>query len=201
MTGMFTQTVDGWNHPTWWYLLFGLPFSLGALLLINQSIADREVAARQQLASATITSHEPSNHNRYGYHFSVNGQSFSGWESPRGSEPVIGQRVSVYYDPKDPSTNALTDFNERADEILGPVPCWYLALAAWHLAFIISVAGMRHANLIRLEDAPSISPDHPLCCRSAATRADCRASRPRLSARPAVSVRSPRLHGRASAPR
>jgi hypothetical protein len=62
------------------------------------------------------------NHNRYGYSFSANGKSYSGWESPRRAEPRIRQSVTIFYDPLDPTRNALTDFAHLETDSLGPVP-------------------------------------------------------------------------------
>lgn len=68
------------------------------------------------------SAHEPANHNRYGYIFSVDGRSYTGWESPRKDELEIGKQVVVYYDPNDPAKNALTDFGELSIEKFGPIP-------------------------------------------------------------------------------
>jgi len=98
-------------------------------------MTDREVAERERTVLGTITAHEPANHNRYGYTFSLNGQSYSGWETPRKQEPLIGQLVTVYYDPTDPTQNALTDFAELKIESLGPLPVLLLGIGG--LAFFI----------------------------------------------------------------
>jgi len=95
---------------------------IGAALHIYQWRVDRAIAQRQQTTWGTIFAHEPHNHNRYGYTFSVNGIFYSGWYSPENDEPTVGQRVTVYYDPVDPNTSALEDFGELAFRVLGPVP-------------------------------------------------------------------------------
>ena len=111
-----------WSYPSWWNLLIALPWALGAILAIHEWNVDRTVAKREQTKDGTITAHEPANHNQYRYSFSVNGRSYSGRESPRKEEPRIGQRVTVFYDPLDPTKNALTDFGDLEMESLGPVP-------------------------------------------------------------------------------
>jgi hypothetical protein len=95
------------SHPSWWNLLVTLPWSVGLVLLVDSGISDRMIAKRQRTTQGSITAHEPANHNRYGYVFSVNGKSYTGWESPRKDELQIGKQVLVYYDPSDPAKNAL----------------------------------------------------------------------------------------------
>lgn len=73
--------------------------------------------------------------NRYGYSFSVDGKSYSGWESPRTEELRIGQQVTVFYDPLEPTKNAITDFADLETESLGPVPTLLFGIGA--LAFFI----------------------------------------------------------------
>jgi hypothetical protein len=119
-----------WNHPSWWNLLIVLPWGLGVALAIHEWSVDRTVAKREKITNGTITGHEPANHNRYGYSFSVNGKSYSGWESPRKEEPHIGQQVTVFYDPVDPTKNALTDFAELETNSLGPVSMLLLGMGA-----------------------------------------------------------------------
>ena len=93
------QTKRTWANPSWWNLLVVLPWTIGTIFLIQEWRVDRDVASREQTTQGVITAHEPSNHNRYGYVFSVNGQSFTGWASPRKDQPEIGKQVLVYYDP------------------------------------------------------------------------------------------------------
>jgi hypothetical protein len=76
---------------------------------------DALVASREQSAMASIISHEPQNHNRYGYRFQVGGTDYIGWEAPLKDEPKIGEPMKVYFDPQNPSENSLTDFADLAD--------------------------------------------------------------------------------------
>lgn len=99
-----------------------LPWVLLATLSIYEWDVDRRIAAREMTAVGIITRHQPAQHNRYGYTFSVNGQTYSGWETPLRAEPVIGQEVHVYYDPVNPKKNALTDFAELSAGSLGSIP-------------------------------------------------------------------------------
>ena len=96
---------------------------------------DRNIATREQTTQGVITAHEPANHNRFGYVFSVNGKTFTGWESPGKDGLNIGQQVLVYYDPLNPSKNALTEFGDLGTNGLGPVPVMLFGIGAvaWYI--------------------------------------------------------------------
>jgi len=98
--------------------------------LIHEWKADREIATREQTAQGVVISHEPANHDRYGYAFSVNGKSFSGWGSPRKDKLEIGEQVVVSYDPQNPNKNAITDFRELGVESVGPLPALLFGIGA-----------------------------------------------------------------------
>lgn len=108
------------GHSYLQHLFVLIPFILGAVVLWSISEEYSEVARRQQATTGTIVRHEPSNHNRYGYTFKVDGHDYSGWDTPHRTEQSMGQSVRVYYDPLNPATNALTDFHERSYSIRGP---------------------------------------------------------------------------------
>ena len=124
------QTTRKWENPSWWNLFIVLPWALGAVLSIHEWRVDRDVATREQTTQGVITSHEPANHNQYEYIFLVNGKNFSGWQSPNKDELEIGKKVLVYYDPRNPSKNAITDFRELETSSLGPVPMMLFGIGA-----------------------------------------------------------------------
>jgi hypothetical protein len=132
---MQERVAQRWRQLSWWNLLIVLPWVAGAALAIHTWTVDRAVAEREQTVLGTITAHEPTHHNRYGYKFSVHGKSYTGWESPRKEEPHLGQRVTVYYDPNDPARNALSDFNDLKVESLGPLPLLLFGVGA--VAYLI----------------------------------------------------------------
>jgi hypothetical protein len=99
-----------------------LPWAIGLAFLIHEWKTDSQVAGRQQTASGIVIAYEPANHNLYGYKFEVDGKPYTGWEGPKGRELAIGKQVIVFYDPQDPSKNALTDFHDMGTSALGPVP-------------------------------------------------------------------------------
>lgn len=135
----FGQTIDQatrkWENPTWWNLLVVLPWTIGVILFVYQWNVDRHIATREQTTLGVITAHEPGNHNRFGYVFSVNGKSFAGWESPGKDGLEIGRSVLVYYDPVNPNKNALTEFGDRSMNSLGPVPMMLFGIGVviWYI--------------------------------------------------------------------
>jgi hypothetical protein len=126
-----------WANPSWWNLLVVLPWTIGVILAVYGWTVDRDIATRQETTQGVITSHEPANHDRYGYVFSVNGKNFSGWGHPRNADQEIGKRVVVYYDPRNPNKSAITDFRELSAGSLGPVPFLLIGIAA--VAWFINV--------------------------------------------------------------
>ncbi len=128
--GLEQRTTHWWANPSWWNLFVVLPWALGAILFIYEWKVDREIATREQTTQGVITTHEPANHDRYGYVFSVNDKTFNGWESPKKQELEIGKRVVVYYDPRNPKKNALTDFRELGMDSTAPVPMLLFGIGA-----------------------------------------------------------------------
>ena len=122
-----------WNSPQGWFVVVLL--TIGVTFFVYPWWKDRAVAARQQTASGTIVTHEPANHDRFGYTFNVNQKTYSGWQVPHDDDQfTVGQLVTVYYDPQDPNNSALEDFSELGDRALGPVP---LLIAAVPLVALI----------------------------------------------------------------
>ena len=118
----FGSRFDTWRNPSWWNLAIVLPWALGLIFLVRTGVSDLKISKRQQTTQGTITVHDAPNHDRYGYVFSVAGKPYTGWESPRRAPLHVGAQVLVYYDPKDPSSNALTDFGDLSSDEFGPVP-------------------------------------------------------------------------------
>jgi len=114
-----TRFERTWNNPSWWNLLVVLPFALFVVLVLYDYKADQITAAREQTVLGQIVSHDPPNHNRFGYQFEVNGRIYSGWAIPT-TDFQIGQKVLVYYDPVHPDKSQLDDFANNAHRIFGP---------------------------------------------------------------------------------
>ena len=115
------------------YLLVLTPWILGSTFLISSWKQYSEAGQREHTAKGTIVSHEPSNHNRYGYRFEVDGRTYEGSQIPLRNEPTLGQSVVVYYDSADPTRSALTPLRNVGDSLLGP------ALAILVLSGIIAL--------------------------------------------------------------
>jgi uncharacterized protein DUF3592 len=144
------EAIRTWANPSWWSLLVVLPWAIGAIVFIHEWKVDRDIASREQTTQGLITTHEPSNHNRYGYVFTVNGKNFTGWESPKNEGLDIGRRVVVYYDPHNPNKNALTEFRDLGITALGPVPTMLFGIGAvaWY------IGRRRRRNQIDLRNSP-----------------------------------------------
>ena len=124
MTDEFAHRMLSHQHrPPWAVLVIAALFMIGAVFCIHGWYADRVVGRREQTTSGTIFAHEPANHDRYGYTFNVNEETYSAWQSPYESEQfTVGQVVTVHYDPLDPNNSALVDYNELSSRALGPAP-------------------------------------------------------------------------------
>jgi hypothetical protein len=108
-----------------------LPCLIGAVFLLYEWVLYRNAATRQQTTFGTVTAHEPSNHSRYGYTFTVGGRRYDGWQVPQDSERwTVGQQVVVYYDAADPTRNALRDLTTESDGIIAPMPVLVLGIVA-----------------------------------------------------------------------
>jgi hypothetical protein len=117
-------------------LIIAAPWVIGLTFCLYGWYRDQAVAWREQTTSGTITSHEPANHDRYGYTFKLNEKTYTGWQVPYDSVKfAVGQVVTVHYDPIDPENNALVDFNELSWRAFGPVP--FLAVAIASIALFV----------------------------------------------------------------
>jgi len=75
----------------------------------------------------------------------VGGKPYTGWETPKADELEIGESVTVYYDPADPSQNALTEFDERGVASLGLVPMMTMGITG--LALFIFIRRRNYAGV------------------------------------------------------
>jgi hypothetical protein len=77
------------------------------------SWTDSRLALRERNAIGTILDvHTFGKGSANHYRFSVDGRVYEGWD---GAYPLtVGERVTVYLDPGDPSTNSLTDYRTES---------------------------------------------------------------------------------------
>ena len=129
------RATDTWSRPSWWNLIVILPWVIAIIVFIRDWKVDRDIATREQTTQGVITTHEPANHDRYGYIFFADGKKFAGWESPGKDGLEIGKQIIVYYDPLDPRKNALTEFRNLGRNSLGPVPMMLIGIGvvAWFI--------------------------------------------------------------------
>jgi len=115
-----------------------LPCLIAAAFLLYEWVLYRNAATRQQTTLGTITAHEPANHSRYGYMFTVEGRRYDGWQIPQDSEEwKVGEQVVVYYDAGEPTRNGLKDLTTESDGIIAPIPV--LALIITAVVLVISL--------------------------------------------------------------
>ena len=117
------STLRSRHRPLWRLLIIAAPLIIGVTFFTHGWYADRVVARREQTTSGTIVADEPAKRDRYGYTFSVNNQTYSGWQMPYDDDQfTVGQVVTVHYDPLDPTNSALVDYYELSDRASAPVP-------------------------------------------------------------------------------
>jgi hypothetical protein len=111
-----------------------------------------QVAGRQQITNGSIDTHDPSNHDRYGYTFSVGKRKFTGWASPGSFRDFhVGETITVYYDPSDPTTNSPSDFHET-NPGSSLILSWCLLVA---VAIPLSIFLQRRASKKAVAKTPS----------------------------------------------
>lgn len=93
-------------------------------------MTDLQIAKRQSATIAIIDSHDPPNHDRYGYKFLVNETPYTGWAYPSDKvNYAFGERVVIHYDPADPTNNLPESFEEAGERDLFFVPFCLLIAA------------------------------------------------------------------------
>jgi len=96
---------------SWWNLLVLWPIPFVLFFCIHASDSDLKIAQRQKIAIAKINTHDPPNHDRYGYFFYLNQKQYTGWAYPDEKRDFsIGESVAVHYDPLNPSRNSVDDY-------------------------------------------------------------------------------------------
>jgi Protein of unknown function (DUF3592) len=110
-TGSRTYTQR--DYAIWLASMLAVSIS-GALLSGYFSWKDARVAKREQTVVGTITSLGASARGgtANGFRFLVGRATYEGTESQSELRP--GDVVTVYFDPEDPSTSSLTDFNSSS---------------------------------------------------------------------------------------
>lgn len=124
--------------PSWWNLLVMWPIPFFLFFCVHASNSDLKIAQRQKTAIAKINTHDPSNHDRYGYIFELNQKQYTGWAYPSDKRDFsIGESVLVYFDPLSPAKNSADDFQAISLRDLLFVPFCALAAAGIPLAIYL----------------------------------------------------------------
>ena len=128
-----------WKRPpSWWNLWILLPVLAMFLWSVHNSLTDFETAKRQRVTVATIGSHDPPNHDRYGYLFSVNSEQYKGWAYPSDKVSYsLGEQIAVHYDPLDPTHNLPARFEDAAVRDLFFAPFCLLVVAGLPLFIFV----------------------------------------------------------------
>jgi hypothetical protein len=63
-----------WNNPSRWAYGLAFPWAILVALAVYSTHHFHEVAGRQLVTQGQVVAHEPWNHNRFGYTFSVDGR-------------------------------------------------------------------------------------------------------------------------------
>ena len=111
----------------------------------DSRVEDRHSDCERQLStSGIVIAHDLGNHNQYGYRFQVDGNSYTGWQSPQRDELTIGKEVRVFYDPQNPSRNSLINFHDASTLSLGPVPMMLFGIGAVGVSIFYRRRKMAH---------------------------------------------------------
>lgn len=144
--GFGGRRIDpSWDNPTWWNPLVVVPWLLGLAFLTYSAISHHIVADRQRTTQGIVTAHETANHDQYRFAFSVDGQKYDGLGRAGKEKLEIGERVVIYYDPRNPSKNALKSFETLSLEDFGPIPALLLGIGV--VAWMINNARRRRSSL------------------------------------------------------
>jgi hypothetical protein len=103
---------------------------------------------RQQMTIGTITGHEASNHNQYRYTFTFSGKQYNGLSQSPTDTTEIGERMTVYFDPRNPDTNSLEDFSAASKREGNPLPILFIGVAGVAGLIVFSKARNRRRTLI-----------------------------------------------------
>jgi hypothetical protein len=124
-------------------MLITLPWVLGIVFLLVGSRQNAAIAARQKITVSTITWHEASNHNQYRYTFTLSGKQYNGLSQSPTDTAEIGERMAVYFDPRNPEINSLEDFATASKRQGNPLPLLFIGVAGVTALIVLSKARNR----------------------------------------------------------
>ena len=99
-----------------------LLFLVGAaILLLYQTCSGAKVAHRQQTAIGIVMTHNAEDHDSYSYSFRVGQRLYTGRNGVPAKPPKVGDRITVFYDPENPSRNSLSGFGDISERTAAPL--------------------------------------------------------------------------------
>ena len=114
--GRVEQEHEAWRRGSLLCMLPIMPLVLGGLLGVYRWHTDSVVSQREKMTMAAITSQAANR--RFGYQFSVDAKSYTGWSPPKQGMS-IGQKIPVFYDQAHPEVNSPEDFARSSVAWLG----------------------------------------------------------------------------------
>lgn len=100
----------------------------GYKISASDSHTEALLGRRQHIAVGKLTGHELDKHDTYVYEFGVGSQVYSGRSGPPAGHLRVGEKIDVYYDPRDPNRNSLFSFDRIGASSSAALPI-VLALA------------------------------------------------------------------------
>ena len=132
--------------------LASILFALASVYLNDG--AKRDILSHLVRSMATIDQLNPSNHDTYTYHFFANGVKYTGISSERNAfnasyekiNPMIGQKIIIFYSSNDPWHSTTRDPKER--DINGYISTFIMSLV--FSIFMLSVFEFFVAKAVKL---------------------------------------------------
>ncbi len=117
----------------------------------NEAIPLRDLATRHQVTTGKVISRDCANHGAVYYSFVVNGRSQAGlapWGSLNCNAVSVGEPVTVYYDPANPTVYTLKEPRLLYEEKRGfYVPAWLAVPLLFMLAFAATVFNAKSSRV------------------------------------------------------
>ncbi|MDB5430529.1 MAG: hypothetical protein JWP35_1645 [Caulobacter sp.] len=95
------------------YPMIAVPWTIGLIVCLFGVSKYFPISEREQRVDGVIVACTGSGRDRCDYRFVAAGRSFVGRGSPWALDPSAGDRAVIYFDPRNPSENALSSYSER----------------------------------------------------------------------------------------
>ena len=112
-----------------------LPWILGLVIFIWQWHMYSKAADRQAVTTALILTVEKSKWVHYQFTYANHVYNNLHPEFYGNGVPLAEEKVTVYYDPEDPTVNSMTDLHQQSMNAVAPVP--FLLILSGTVTFVI----------------------------------------------------------------